>query len=241
MTGDEIAKPCSCTRKCEHRTFSQRIIGLHYGNQTVIKIAYDDPHETLIREHISYDLISLLNDLGGNSGLYIGLSLLSVFHFMTLMAVAVRRVKQQNHTLFTKDDPLYMKVIKTYNTTKGTTNPVIDWKGTKREKIRTSLHLITVLFCTLIWGYCAANRICYFLEFPTKTVVDVSFNSTLETPSITMCTGNTRVMKLQKMLAQRENISNFCDIRLWKLIDLQDATDAERIWVRLKVSLLYYY
>lgn len=84
---------CNCLKPCNEllytTKFDMRYVPNNTNSRSVVKIYYEDMTYERIEENLSYGIVSLLCDIGGNLGLFLGACVISIFEIVEIIAVFV--------------------------------------------------------------------------------------------------------------------------------------------------------
>uniref|UniRef100_T1IPM9 Uncharacterized protein n=1 Tax=Strigamia maritima TaxID=126957 RepID=T1IPM9_STRMM len=193
---------CNCPEPCTDYAFN---ININYYNDpkpdTKIRIKKGASVTTFNQLH-SYDIVTLLCDIGGNLGLLLGLSVLSIcdVFYISIKKLYIKRclkISKPNHNHSSKiRDICKIQMMKNkippYHTS-------ISTKITENKKSLSSILCIAIYLTSMAFcSYIMLNRTSYFLSFPTKTITHVERNLTIQFPTITVCADNFYVQSLRE-------------------------------------------
>lgn len=79
--------PCRCIPPCK-RNYFENVVDTTYSegfdskNQSRVTIFYEDFTRELVIEELAYGFVPLLCDIGGSLGFFLGISVLTLIHFL---------------------------------------------------------------------------------------------------------------------------------------------------------------
>ena len=91
------SKNCFLAQTCENTRFSykQRVEGTWFENKTLVYITFENPEVEYRHSYISYDLFSMIGEIGGLLGLTLGASVLTLFESLLKCFPCQRKGKNE--------------------------------------------------------------------------------------------------------------------------------------------------
>uniref|UniRef100_T1ITL7 Uncharacterized protein n=1 Tax=Strigamia maritima TaxID=126957 RepID=T1ITL7_STRMM len=186
LAGSTPTNDCNCTRSCETQIFEILVYYEKKDENASIKSRLADNHITVFHERWLYDLISLLSDFGGNLGLWLGFSLLSLTD--CLIACAKRWKRQRDSHNHGAKNKFVMHVNKHRIKLKIFAAQMMEKKN-KEEKFQTKCIHFVYICCGLMCCYILQNRINLYLSAPIQNTIKSVDNAVVTYPNIISCTG----------------------------------------------------
>uniref|UniRef100_T1IYP6 Uncharacterized protein n=1 Tax=Strigamia maritima TaxID=126957 RepID=T1IYP6_STRMM len=238
---------CKCPKICDDILYTEHLkmiaISDSSNPDTTLSVYFDDNLIEEIEEHYSYRFISFVCDVGGNFGLYLGLSILTAFQigesvivytFETIRSKLKKIKPPQLVTTFENVNPIQKKKYVIYRNAKRSVfcnrcNCKID--EFKKSFAYKSLQFLLISSCALACSYQTYDRLNFFLSGPSETKVSLIRNSSVKFPSTTLCPdiGNyERLVEKRKQKAKERKLKHFCDVHPFALLD--DTRNISTIW-----------
>uniref|UniRef100_T1JC02 Uncharacterized protein n=1 Tax=Strigamia maritima TaxID=126957 RepID=T1JC02_STRMM len=173
-----------------------------HNSETVIEVSVVNNYVRTVEESFSYDIISLLCDIGGNIGLYFGMSCL------TLVEIVVYCCK----ILFIKTNK---RTIKADLELKEKIQTALQ-ENKMKIKVKNRLKNIVVLFLILISIYNIYSSINSYFEYPLSNIVRLERDDLIRFPLIIDCRDNNGIYVAKIKLAVK--LKTHC--RNYHLFDL---------------------
>uniref|UniRef100_T1IIL9 Uncharacterized protein n=1 Tax=Strigamia maritima TaxID=126957 RepID=T1IIL9_STRMM len=162
--------------------------------------------EESLTQRLVYDEIKLLADIGGNLGLFMGLSLLSITDILLQILQWMSRSSKKN-----KLDRIENLILKTYFSCKK------EYNAQKKEKLQIDKIWTVILFlCVVLTIFMIQERASYYIQLPTRNIVQLVYLSNITFPSITVCGETMRISHAKKKYVMGKN-TNWCDVELLDL------------------------
>uniref|UniRef100_T1ILM4 Uncharacterized protein n=1 Tax=Strigamia maritima TaxID=126957 RepID=T1ILM4_STRMM len=243
---------CNCPKICDDVLYTEHLKIIEISDrskpETTLSVYFDDNLIEEIEEHYSYRFISFVCDVGGNFGLFLGLSILTVFQigesvivyaFETIRSKLKKIKPPQLVTTFENVNPIEKKEYVIYRNSKRSAfcdrcNCKID--EFKKSFVYKSLQFLLISSCTLACSYQTYDRLNFFLSGPSETKVSLIRNSSVKFPSTTLCPGIGNyipLVKKRKQKAKERKLRNYCDVHPFALLD--DTRNISTIWDLMSV------
>ena len=92
---EDIVKKTGCAQPCSYKEYKLALepekIGLGSSNETVVLLAFNDNHVITEKEVESYGIVSLVSDVGGSLGLFLGFSFFMVWDVIEVAFKALQK------------------------------------------------------------------------------------------------------------------------------------------------------
>uniref|UniRef100_T1IZL2 Uncharacterized protein n=1 Tax=Strigamia maritima TaxID=126957 RepID=T1IZL2_STRMM len=241
---------CNCPKICDDILHTEHLKMIQISDSsnpdTTLSVYFDDNLIEEIEEHYSYRFISFVCNVGGNFGLFLGLSILTAFQigesvivyvFETIRSKLKKIKPPQLVTTFENVNPIQKKKYVIYRNAKRSAfcnrcNCKID--EFKKSFVYKSLQFLLISTCALACSYQTYDRLNFFLSGPSETKVSLIRNSSVKFPSTTLCPdiGNyERLIKGRNQKAKEKKLKNYCDVHPFALLD--DTNNISTIWDRM--------
>uniref|UniRef100_T1IP81 Uncharacterized protein n=1 Tax=Strigamia maritima TaxID=126957 RepID=T1IP81_STRMM len=227
---------CGCSRSCKIAMYSQHFHSLDMDD----KILMVKPYNNLIvtfAEYFSYDIISLLCDIGGNLGFYTGICCVELIHVAIITiekrykkyTLSVRRRSFFHKTVFLRIDKILsqkkMGDVHQYH------RPIETVSGFSKKflkKMKALLLLTCILFCV----YQVYNRVTLFITYPVSVTVDVVQENYIQIPDYILCLESNEILNAKERIMNLKNISSFEQFPIENLLDPPSifAHNADELW-----------
>ena len=91
------SRNCFLAQTCKNTRFSskQRVEGTWFENKTLVYITFENPEVEYCHSYISYDLFSMIGEIGGLLGLTLGASVLTLFESLLKCFPCQRKRKNE--------------------------------------------------------------------------------------------------------------------------------------------------
>uniref|UniRef100_T1IYF0 Uncharacterized protein n=1 Tax=Strigamia maritima TaxID=126957 RepID=T1IYF0_STRMM len=171
----------------------------------------------------TYDIIALLSDLGGNLGLFLGLSVLSVPQITWYLYHVLSSSRKKR------------PVNKILRLCKINKKLIEDVEQTKETKVLVKVHLMLVVIsagCTL---YLFQSRLNYYIEEPVRKIVTIDQRQYTKYPTVTVC-GEMQNYEMEEAKLRLLNEANkTCNnILTWQLVN--NKLSLEDVWNSLNLD-----
>uniref|UniRef100_T1IQZ3 Reverse transcriptase Ty1/copia-type domain-containing protein n=1 Tax=Strigamia maritima TaxID=126957 RepID=T1IQZ3_STRMM len=195
-----VHQNCNCKRICNNIEYLPFPLADEdiYSNEVVIRP--QTPFVHTVKEYYLISLISLICDIGGNLGLYLGLSILS----MTDLLIACSKLcfaRRNNNKLYTLTKRIYMTMTQITGDNNGPTYPVIViafeyiFKGEKRVA-RRIVWLFILLVSVIICSLQATKLVNFYLSEPIYTSLEIARDIKVSLPDVVMCINSDKFLTL---------------------------------------------
>uniref|UniRef100_T1ILX1 Uncharacterized protein n=1 Tax=Strigamia maritima TaxID=126957 RepID=T1ILX1_STRMM len=214
---------CDCTRSCHVIQFDPIVQRYHSTNEKSSSSVYLLDNHTILKERLTYDLISLFGDFGGNLGLWLGLSSLSLLNLVFVIANWNLK-KPRNHRNYTiRIIPIYLKCNQTM---------------LKRQRIKSDKNCLDRIFfliyiclfgCT---GFIVQQKFQLFLSEPIQNTVLIEDPANITHPNIIICAGphNPRLIwQKEKFLKEKKQNNTKCNVDMLDLVNWKGLT-VDKLW-----------
>uniref|UniRef100_T1JGJ4 Uncharacterized protein n=1 Tax=Strigamia maritima TaxID=126957 RepID=T1JGJ4_STRMM len=217
---------CFCRRRCEQLIFAPFLDTVKTEDQKTVSITLELTNDEIdiYEEQFTYDFIALLSDFGGNLGLFLGLSVITLPEFIWYsyyILINIRKVKPTN------------KICHVYDACK---KNIIESEGkTKGNGVLVKLKSLLVILNAVFTLYLLLYRLNYYLDEPVTIVVKVVQRQYTQYPSVTICAEkqNDPMDEARSHILKQTNKT--CDsISPWQLISAN--LSLKDVWNELNVD-----
>uniref|UniRef100_T1ITG7 Uncharacterized protein n=1 Tax=Strigamia maritima TaxID=126957 RepID=T1ITG7_STRMM len=169
-------KICKCPKVCDEIVYTGHFKMIEKSDAPVLAVYFDNNVIEDIEEYYSYSFIAFISDVGGNLGLFLGLSIPTMIQlgkFIHFKKCTIRKKAKK------------LAFIKPYNT-KHANKPIPNSK--KKGFVYNPLWILLISLSALTCSYQTYDRFSSYLSRPINTKVKLIRNESVKFASVTICT-----------------------------------------------------
>uniref|UniRef100_T1JF29 Uncharacterized protein n=1 Tax=Strigamia maritima TaxID=126957 RepID=T1JF29_STRMM len=192
-TQEDAIMHCKCLSLCDVTEEAITHDQIPYDDDSILEVFVVNSYVRTLQERFSYDIIFLLCDIGGNMGLYFGMSCLTLVeifvHCSKLPCINFKKTTTANSKMRNKIQTILEK----------------NQKEKKQSFPKKILKISIKLFLVLISLYYIYNLIDSYLQYPLFKTVSLIRDPIIQFPLIIVCGESSEITNAKRNLAKQLN------------------------------------